>query len=521
MKSRTLILATAIALLTVLVLSIPVAAQRIRYKLIDIGTFGGPASYFTSPGIGPGSLVLNNRGMLAGKADTPIPDPNGPDPNSCAVPSCFDTHVFRWNKGSLTELGTLPGGRSSDVGGINARGWIAGGSERGEIDPATGARVNHAVLWKGNEIVDLGTLGEGLNSVALQVNNGGQVVGISTINIAPDPFGFAGGSIHPFLWQNGVMQDLGTLGGPDAFAFPGCGTQRNNLVTGFSLIDEVVNPTTGFPTVHPFLWEDGNMIDLGTLGGTTVAQDPGSCVNNRGQVAGASTLPGDSILHPFLWEHGVLTDLGTLGGDFGLVWWLNDAGDVVGGTSTAGEEFFHATLWRKGVIQDLGTLEGDCFSFAGAISSHDQIVGASFACDGSLARAVLWDKESIVDLNTVIPENSSLQLVEARYVNNRGDIAGRGLPAGCDDLDGCGHDFLLIPCDNTTTCESDTGATTAETRNNAVVMTKTPSIPTPIHRTPMQRLAAWRAQLEQRLSPSWRARMAQRYHMPGLGAPKD
>jgi len=30
MKSRTLILATAIALLTVLVLSIPVAAQRIR-----------------------------------------------------------------------------------------------------------------------------------------------------------------------------------------------------------------------------------------------------------------------------------------------------------------------------------------------------------------------------------------------------------------------------------------------------------------------------------------------------------
>src|SRR6266566_2968106 len=173
---------------------------------------------------------------------------------------CSIAHVFRWNKGSLTELGTLPGGRSSDVGGINARGWIAGGSERGEIDPATGARVNHAVLWKGNEIVDLGTLGEGLNSVALQVNNGGQVVGISTINIVPDPFGFAGGSIHPFLWQNGVMQDLGTLGGPDAFAFPGCGTQRNNLVTGFSLIDEVVNPTTGFPTVHPFLWEDGNMI---------------------------------------------------------------------------------------------------------------------------------------------------------------------------------------------------------------------------------------------------------------------
>src|SRR5438552_10563998 len=166
MNSRTLILATATTLLALLALPVPLAAQHTPYKLIDIGTFGGPASYFTSPGIGPGSLVLNNRGMLAGKADTPIPDPNGPDPNSCAVPSCFDTHVFRWNKGSLTELGTLPGGRSSDVGGINARGWIAGGSERGEIDPATGARVNHAVLWQGNEIVALGRLGEGVNSVA-------------------------------------------------------------------------------------------------------------------------------------------------------------------------------------------------------------------------------------------------------------------------------------------------------------------------------------------------------------------
>src|SRR5437660_10465895 len=112
MKSRTLILATAIALLTVLVLSIPVAAQRIRYKLIEIGTFGGPASYFTSPGIGPGSQVLNNRGMLAGKADTSTP---ASSTGNCP-PICFDTHVFRGNKGSLTELGTLPARHSSDVG---------------------------------------------------------------------------------------------------------------------------------------------------------------------------------------------------------------------------------------------------------------------------------------------------------------------------------------------------------------------------------------------------------------------
>jgi probable HAF family extracellular repeat protein len=155
MNSRTLICVTTMTLLAVLAMPVQLAAQHTRYKLIDIGTFGGPASYFTDPGIGPGSQVLSNRGMLAGKADTSTPDSS---PNNCP-PICFDTHVFRWDKGVLTDLGTLPGSNNSDVGGINARGWIAGGSETGETDPLTGGRVFHAVLWKGNELVDLGTLG--------------------------------------------------------------------------------------------------------------------------------------------------------------------------------------------------------------------------------------------------------------------------------------------------------------------------------------------------------------------------
>jgi probable HAF family extracellular repeat protein len=189
------------------------------------------------------------------------------------------------------------------------------------------------------------------------------------------------------------------------------------------------------------------------------------------------------------------------------VWWLNDAGDVVGGTSTAGEELFHATLWKKGVIKDLGTLDGDCFSFAGAISSNDQIVGASFACDGSVARAVLWDKGSIADLNAVIPENSSLQLVEARYVNNRGEIAGRGLPLGCDDLDACGHDFLLIPCAGGQGCEGSDGSSF---RTNSPAITRNTAT------------KSQRRHMTKEFVAQLRARLAQRYHIPGFGAsPRD
>ena len=509
MKSRTLILSTAIALLAVLVLSLQAAAQHTRYKLIDIGTFGGPASYFTDPGIGGISKVLNNRGMLAGKAELPMPDSD----NGNCPPACFVTHVFRWDKGVLSDLGTLPGGESADIGGINARGWVVGCSETGEIDPFINAPLCRATLWTGHQIVDLGTLG-GFISNAFHVDDGGQIVGASTTG-TPDPLSFLGESIHPFVWQNGVMQDLGTLQkGTIASPSNQCGNGRNGLVTGFSFIDSVANPDTGLPTAHAFLWQDGNMQDIPTLGGTQVSGelDAGAlCVNNRGQVAGASTLPGESILHPFLWDHGVLTDLGTLGGSVGIVSWLNDAGDIVGGASTQNDEFFHATLWRKSVIRDMGALDGDCFSVAGGINSNDQIVGGSFSCDGSIARAVLWDKGSIVDLNTTIAENStSLQLAATDNINDRGEIAGRGLPPGCDDLFACGHAFIFIPCDNAVTCETNIDVTTAGIQNNAALINRPSTTSTQAPRTEMQILSAWRA------------RLSQRYHIPGLRAsPRD
>src|SRR5690348_11047228 len=80
-----------------------------RYKVIDVGTFGGPASYLTDPGAGAGEPVLNNAGVLIGKASTAAPDP------TCFEPDCFVVHAFRWNDGVLNDLGTLAGGSSSDV----------------------------------------------------------------------------------------------------------------------------------------------------------------------------------------------------------------------------------------------------------------------------------------------------------------------------------------------------------------------------------------------------------------------
>jgi hypothetical protein len=62
-----------------------------------------------------------------------------------------------------------------------------------------------------------------------------------------------------FLWRNGIMQDLGTLGGPDSTALF---VNESGQVAGASDVDFNHNPVTGGPTVHPYIWERGTMHDL-------------------------------------------------------------------------------------------------------------------------------------------------------------------------------------------------------------------------------------------------------------------
>jgi probable HAF family extracellular repeat protein len=484
-------------------------AQQVRYKVVDIGTLGGPTSYASSSA--PGYQILNNEGMLTGAADTSIPDPNAPN---CANADCFVSHAIRWKDGVLTDLGALPGVNSSSAVAINAHGWITGGSENGAIDPVTGLPEVRAVLWgKNGQIFGLGTLG-GMWNVPANANSVGQVVGFAT-NAIPDPFTlFIGGTqTRAYLWQNGVIQDLGTLGGPDAMALY---VNERGQVSGISYTNATPNATTGIPTLHPFLWDHGNMIDLGTLGGTFSGQEPPFRVNNRGQVIGTSTLAGDLISHPFLWDHGVLTDLGTLGGDNGATVWINDDGEVVGDADLPGSAVHHAYLWRDGVMTDLGTLGST--SHAEAINSKEQVVGRSRigAVDSPFQHAFLSENgEPMIDLNTLIPANSNVELVEAQNINDRGEIAALGAPPGVapfpENPVGI-HLFLLIPCgaDDGQGCEDSAQFAPAAPQHNVVPITK-PSTPSTQGRPTPRGLAA-----------AWRARLAQRYHIPGaLARPAD
>src|ERR1700731_1509953 len=79
--------------------------------------------------------------------------------------------------------------------------------------------------------------------------------------------------------------------------------------------------------------------DLGTLGGTgSVAEG----ISNRGWVVGSANLAGDQNGHAFLWRDGVMSDLGTLGGLNSQVQWpvKDNRGLIVGSAETSTMDLF-------------------------------------------------------------------------------------------------------------------------------------------------------------------------------------
>jgi probable HAF family extracellular repeat protein len=436
-------LITHITALLCAALAVPVAsfAQEVKakpsgYIVKDMGSFGGPNSfYFSAPVV----QSVNNHGTVTGGADTSIPDPYAPN---CDTPDCLILHAFAWKDGVLTDLGTLPGGYSSTAYWVNDQGLIMGGSENGMIDPVTGRPENIAVVWRGGAITSLGTLG-GSFSFGNAMNNRGQVVGLA-LNTVPDQFSFLGlgTETHAFIWQNGHMEDLGTLGGPDSWA---AAVNERGQVAGWAFTHSTPNPVTNIPTQDPFLWQDGRMIDLGTLGGTvgvvgSFGGAGGRAVNNRGQVVGTSNLAGDLTHHPFLWNQGSLTDLGTLGGDNGEAYYINDAGVVVGRADVTGSQTHHAFRWEQGVMTDLGVLPGQPCSTALAVNSKGQIIIDTGICGVGGGPPALWDNGTLYDLTTLILPGSGVTVVNENFINDSGEIAATGILPNGDQ-----HALLLIP----------------------------------------------------------------------------
>ncbi len=162
-----------------------------HYKLIDVGTLGGPSSYFSALRLsdrfgfsGPFGFapVVNKRRILAGWADTTTPDPFAP---LCFNPDCFVSHTFQWRNGEMTDLGALPGGGSSASLWINNNASIVGYSQNGQVESSVRSAGDAGCSLGSWDDHRLGNI-RGNESYSTALNNRGDIVGAAT-NTIPDP----------------------------------------------------------------------------------------------------------------------------------------------------------------------------------------------------------------------------------------------------------------------------------------------------------------------------------------------
>jgi probable HAF family extracellular repeat protein len=212
-------------------------------------------------------------------------------------------------------------------------------------------------------MTDIGDLGGG-SAVAYGLNDSGQVVGSAVT---------ADGSNHPFLYSNGTMTDLGTLGSPG-------GNDWWNVATGINKSGTAVG--TSYDALGNFLgfvWRNGKMTALGTLGGQW---SQAFAINDKGQISGLAYTKGNASAHAFLLTGKKMIDLGTLDGPSGTTWGLalNDSGIVVGQATVPSG--YHAFIYSGSQMKDLNKLipagtEWDLIS-ANGINAAGQIVGVGY-----------------------------------------------------------------------------------------------------------------------------------------------
>jgi probable HAF family extracellular repeat protein len=268
-------------------------------KMADLGALGGLNSF--------AAVVKTNRGLIPGAAETAAHDPLSEDfcffdqiNTPPTKPTGLICRGFVWRDGVKTPLPTL-GGANGFANSVNNHGEVVGWAETSTQDPnCVSPQVldYEAVVW-GQGAADIRALpplpGDKVSFAF--ANNDRLVAGYSGPCVPPSLL-IAGG--RGVIWEQGRVTLLPTLGG--AITVPSEFNSEGQL-TGNSTL-------TGDGAVHAFLWQKGVMTDLGVLRGDTNSN--GNGINDLGQVVGGSYTQSASSGRPFLWQNGVMNDLSTL-----------------------------------------------------------------------------------------------------------------------------------------------------------------------------------------------------------------
>ncbi len=318
-------------LLTLLICLCAGPSQSATYTMHDFGTTMIPCA-------------INNLGQVAGD----MAEADGTD------------HAFIWQDGQTTDLGPgcaegindlgevvgwsgtqnngLPtiwqDGAVTTISGVNGNyGSALAIDNRGQVTgTTTDGSVTRAWIWQGGNLTDLGTMGAS-GSFPTAMNNTGQVIGFTVSSTGQWP---------PFIWQGGVMSSIPGL--PEAMDV--MAINDGGQIVGDDWVHE-----DGASWTEAFILQNGTETFLGNLCTPTDFWQL-SCangINNLGQVVGWTFCTGGSSSsdqpdHAFVWQDGVMTDLGTLGGSYSTAFAINDNSWIVGQSETTDGQI-HGVLW--------------------------------------------------------------------------------------------------------------------------------------------------------------------------------
>jgi probable HAF family extracellular repeat protein len=285
-------------------------------------------------------------------------------------------YLWLWQNGVRTFINSDFGPRHE----VNRAGDVVGSELGGYYMDGYGDFVpySRAYLWSQGNLTRLGTLG-GLASSAKSMNNSNVIVGVSDDALQIQ---------QPFVWQNGVMSAL-TFRSPSNSSWDSVSPMRiidDGRIFGVGTLTGAVHAIQLAPSKVGIY----DLSDLGALPGIGLSGSL-NAFNQFGLACGEGEFSPPLRVEAFLLKGGTATLLGNLGSDGSYGLGLNDFGDVVGESNSSS---YRAFLWRDSVIYDL---------------------------------------------NSCIDTNSGWLLASAKAINNAGQIVGHGMVGGSH------HAFLLQP----------------------------------------------------------------------------
>jgi probable HAF family extracellular repeat protein len=304
---------------------------------------------------------------------------------------------------TITNLGSLGYG-VTDGAAINANGQVTGhsfngatitlktccgGCYKGGQHTPCKEHIYHAFVWSNGTMNDLGTLG-GNFSAGNAINLSGAVVGSAQTST---------GVSDAVVWNGGKITDLTALSGLSGAS-----------VAGINDSGQIVGTDALGSTGHSQLFLDSNGT-VTQLPLPSFAADPravgcsATAINNSGVVLGWCD-DANSDAHAVIWQNGTPTDLGTLGGPQAEAAGINNLGQVVGFAQTS-TDADHGFLWSNGKMTDLGLN-----FFPAAINDNGVIIGGDEIYSGG----------TLQNLNNLIPAGSGYQITAATAINDNGQI---------------------------------------------------------------------------------------------------